>query len=220
MPQHEPDHRPPTTPPPAPPRREALNELKPPAAFRIAARRTQLRRPRPSPVGDIDPDSTVPGNNRDRDRLPGSTRAGVPDRITEDLAGQQDGHIPARVPRAEYLRDECTGGTRSARPASVTLSRTATLAITAPALPRPPRPGKPAGQRADAGTCTLSSAANVKPAQRAPREPRPWLVRGRTPRPWPSVKRPTVRADRPGGTPARPLCVRGHRNTTPYSATR
>src|SRR5579863_2995748 len=52
---------------------------------------------------------------------------------------------------------------RSARPASVTLSRTATLAITAPALPRPPRPGKPAGQRADAGTCTLSSAPNVKP---------------------------------------------------------
>jgi hypothetical protein len=53
---------------------------------------------------------------------------------------------------------------RSARPASVTLSRTATLAITAPALPGRPAPGKPAGQRADAGTCTLSSAANVKPA--------------------------------------------------------
>jgi hypothetical protein len=52
---------------------------------------------------------------------------------------------------------------RSARPASVTLSRIARPAITAPALPRPPRPGKPAGQRADAGKCTLSSAPNVKP---------------------------------------------------------
>ena len=109
---------------------------------------------------------------------------------------------------------------RSARPASVTLSRTLALAITAPALPRPPRPGKQAGQRADAGTCTLSSAANVKPAQRAPRGPRPWLVRGRGPRPWPSVKQPTVHTDRPSGTRARPLCVREPRNTTPYSATR
>jgi len=109
---------------------------------------------------------------------------------------------------------------RSARPASVTLSRTASPAITAPALPQPPRPGKPAGHRADAGTCTLSSAANVKPTQRAPRGPRPWLVRGRGPRPWPSEKQPTVRTDRPGGTHARPLCVRGHRNNTPYSATR
>jgi hypothetical protein len=109
---------------------------------------------------------------------------------------------------------------RSARPASVTLSRTATLAITAPALPRPPRPGKPAGQRADAGTCTLSSAANVKPAQRAFAAPCPWLVRGRGPRPWPSVKQPTVRTDRPSGTRARPLCVRGCRNNPVHSATR
>ena len=49
--------------------------------------------------------------DRDRDRLPGSTRAAVPDRITEDLADQQDRHIPARVPRAENLRDERAGGT-------------------------------------------------------------------------------------------------------------
>jgi hypothetical protein len=72
------------------------------------------------------------------------------------------------MPRAEHRPTNVRAArARSARPASVTLSRTATLAITAPALPRPPRPGKPAGQRADAGTCTLSSAANVKPAQRA-----------------------------------------------------
>jgi hypothetical protein len=40
------------------------------AAFRITARRTQLRRPRPGAIGDLDPDDAVPGN--DRDRLPGS----------------------------------------------------------------------------------------------------------------------------------------------------
>jgi hypothetical protein len=39
-------------------------------------------------------------------------------------------------------------------------------------------------------------------------------------RPWPSVKQPTVRTDRPCSTHARPLCVRGHRNITVYSATR
>jgi hypothetical protein len=66
---------------------------------------------------------------------------------------------------------------RSARPASVTLSLTATLAITAPALPRPPCPGKSAGQRADAGTCTLSSTANVKPTHTVSAAPCPWPVR-------------------------------------------
>ena len=84
QPASRPGHHPPATPSTAPPSREPLNELKPPAAFRIAARRTQLRRgtPRPGPVGDLDPDSTVPGNDRDRDRLPGSTRAAMPDTIT------------------------------------------------------------------------------------------------------------------------------------------
>ena len=63
---------------------------------------------------------------------------------------------------------------RSARPASVTLSRTVAAPVTAPALPRPPRPGKPAGQRADAGTRTLSSAANVKPRTAPPPPPDPY----------------------------------------------
>jgi hypothetical protein len=65
----------------------------------------------------------------------------------------------------------------SARPASVTLSRTAASAITALALPRPPVPGKPAGQRADAGKCTLDSAMHVKSAHGPPRTlsvARPW----------------------------------------------
>jgi hypothetical protein len=78
-----------------------------------------------------------------------------------------------------------------------------------PPFPGRPVPGKPAGQRADAGTCTLSSAANVKPEHHASAA-----------RPWPSVKQPMVRTDRPSGTHARPLCVRGRRNMTVHSATR
>jgi len=78
-------------------------------------------------------------------RLTWSTQAGVPDRITEDLADQQDGDI-----------------------------RTATLVITAPA-----------GQR----TC------GPDPGKQRPRTPLP---------------------DRN----SRPLCVRGPRNATVYSATR
>jgi len=112
----EPGHRPPAAPPPAPPRSETRNELKSSAAFRITVRRTQLRRPRPGAVGDLDPDDAVPGPDRDRDRLPGSTRAGVPDAVAEELADQQDSRVSARVAGAEYLRDECAGGTRPLRP--------------------------------------------------------------------------------------------------------
>ena len=163
-PQLEPGHHPPAAPAPAPPRREARNELKPATAFRVAARRTQLRRPRPGAVGDLDPDGAVSGDDRDRDRLPGSTRAAMTDTVTEDLADQQNRVISARVPGAEYLADERAGGPRPARPA-----RQASRSPGPPAQPSPhpppwpPRPGKPAGQRAGAGKCTLSSAANVKP---------------------------------------------------------
>jgi hypothetical protein len=144
----EPCHHPPAAPSPAPPRREARNELKPAAAFRITARRTQLRRPRPGAIGDLDPDDAVPGPDRDRDRLPGSTRAGVPDRITEDLADQQDGHISARVPRAEYLTHELAGGPRPLRPPGkrhALPDRHPGHHRTTP-FPGRPRPGKPAGQ--------------------------------------------------------------------------
>jgi hypothetical protein len=176
----EPGHHPPAVPPPAPPRREASDELKPATAFRITARSTQLRRPRPGAVGDLDPDDAVPGDDRDRDRLPGSTRAAVPDRITEDLADQQDGHIPARVPGGRVPQRRTYG-----RPAPAPPARQASRSPGPPAQPSPhppfpgrPAPGKPAGQPADAGKCTLSSAANVKPAH-GPRRPCPWPVRPR-----------------------------------------
>jgi hypothetical protein len=112
----QPGQRPPSAPSPAPPRREARDELKPSAAFRITARRTQLRRPRPGAVGDLDPDDAVPGDDRDRDRFPGSSRAAMPDTVTEDLAHQQDSHVSAWVPRAEYLGDERASGPRPLRP--------------------------------------------------------------------------------------------------------
>jgi hypothetical protein len=40
------------------------------------------------------------------------------------------------------------------------------------------------------------------------------------PRPWPSVKQPTVGTDRPNNEDARPRYVRGQRNMTVYSVTR
>jgi len=143
----------PAAPPPAPPRREVRNELKPPAAFRITAGRPQLRRPRPGAVGHLDPHDAVPGTDRDRDRLPRSARAAVPDRIAEGLADEQDGHVCAGVPRAEYLGDEGAGGPRPLYPPG----KRHALPDRPPShhrtrLPRPPRPGETgrvAGGRGD-----------------------------------------------------------------------
>ena len=75
---------------------------------------------------------------------------------------------------------------RSARPATVTLSRTA-LAISAPAFPGPPpRPGKPPGAAGGhAGIHTRLGAARQAGKHAASAA-----------RPWPSVKQPTVRTDR------------------------
>jgi hypothetical protein len=148
---------------------------------------------------------------------------GAPDRLCRILllkisllTDQQHGCVCARVPGAEYLRDERAGGPRPLCPPG----KRHALPDRHPghhrtALPRPPRPGKPTGQRA----CTLSSAANVKPAQRAFADPCPCLVRGRGPRPWPSVQSRRSRAPLPGPD-SRPLCVRGHRNAAVYSVTR
>ena len=98
---------------------------------------------------------------------------------------------------------------RSARPASVTLSRTVDPAISALALPRPHHSrGKPPGRWADTPGSTLDSAAHVKPEHAASPA-----------RPWPSVESRRLR--RPSWRPGRrPLYVRGHRDIAPYSATR
>jgi hypothetical protein len=73
---------------------------------------------------------------------------------------------------------------RSARPASVTVSRTARPAITAPAFPAARIPGNHAGRRADTCGCTLDSAANVKPGHPPERAPEPRQAATHT-APWP-----------------------------------
>jgi hypothetical protein len=143
VPQLEPGHHPPATPSRAPPRRKALNELKPPAAFRIAASRTQLRRPGPGPVGDLDPDCTVPGNDRDRDRPPGAAEPLCRTLLVKTSLTSKTATSPHGCPGPSIsLTKARAARARSARPASVTLSRTATLAITAPALRCPHQPGE------------------------------------------------------------------------------
>jgi hypothetical protein len=93
---------------------------------------------------------------------------------------------------------------RSARPASVTVSRTARPAISAPPS-RPPRPREftRAGGRTHRDERPTrrqtSSRARSRNGHRNP------IKRLRTPLPGPD---------------SRPPCVRGHRNTAPYSATR
>jgi hypothetical protein len=168
--------QPPSAPPaPAPPRRETRDELKPPAAFRVAAHRTQLRRPRPGAVGDLDPDDAVPGDDRDRDRLPGSTRPAVPDTVAEDLADQQDSRVSARGARSRAPQRQMRG-----RPAPVPPARQASRSPGQPAQPspHPPFPGRPApGNRPGSGR-TQGNARSAPPrtSSRTPglRGPRPW----------------------------------------------
>lgn len=105
-----------------------------------SSNRVTIRPPRHPPaaaVGDLDPDHAADGPDRDRDRLPLRARAAVPDAVAEQLTssaassprgcpGPSTPAVNARATRA-----------RSARPATVTLSRIA-LAISAPAFPGPP----------------------------------------------------------------------------------
>jgi hypothetical protein len=102
---------------------------------------------------------------------------------------------------------ERAGDPRPLRPATVTLSRMSSPAISAPAFLAALVPGNQAG-RADTRGCTPDSAAHVKPGHAASAA-----------RPWPSVE--SRRLHRPRDRHGRrPLYVRGHRNIGVYSATR
>ena len=65
----------------------------------------------------------------------------------------------------------------------------------------------------------MLSAVDVKSARQAFADPCPWLVRGRGPRPWPSVQSRRSRAPLPGPD-SRPLCVRGSPDATAPADTR
>jgi hypothetical protein len=140
-----PGHRPPAAPPPAPPGGQPRHQPKPPAIFRVTIRCPQLRHPQAPAISDLDPDHAVCGPDHDRDRLPRSARAALPDTVPEQLTsssasaphGWPGPSTPATNARATRARSAC--------PASVAVSRTARPAISAPTFPAALAPGKSRG---------------------------------------------------------------------------
>ena len=173
VPQPEPGHRPPAASPP-PPRGQSRHQPQPqpPAIFRLTTAGPQLRHTRAAAVSDLDPDHASGSPDRDRDRLPCSARAAVPDAVGEQLAHHQRGAILARVPRPGHPGRERAGNPGLLSPAAVTLSGATALATSGPALPGPPRgPGNHLGPQPGTRGCTPGSAARVKPGTRRRRGP-------------------------------------------------
>ena len=177
--------------------------MEPPAAFRVAARRPQLRRPRPGAVGDLDPDNAVPGMTATVTVSPGAPEPLCRILLPKISLTSKTATSPQGCPGPSTSETNARAArARSARPASVTVSRTAAPAITAPAFPAaPPREiGRAAGGHRE---CTLDSAANVKPhtGLRGP----PWTVRAAAPVRGPSVAAPVrgrpCKADAPRTAP-------------------
>jgi hypothetical protein len=160
--QFEPGYRPAAAPPPAPPCGQPFHEPEPTAVFRVLACSAQLRHPSAAAIGDLYPDSAGAGRHRDRDRLPGNTRAAVPEAIGEKLAREQDSIILAGVPRAEDRAHETADNPSP-------LHQPGNLHALANRRPRhqrtafPPAREDPQGPNGRAGKSTLTSAAIVKP---------------------------------------------------------
>ena len=150
--------------------RPALPRAEPPAAFRVIASRAQLRHPGAAAIGDLHPDSAGAGRYRDRDRLPGKTRAAVPDAVAEKLAREQDSIIPAGMPRAEYRAHERADNPRPF-PSPGDLHALPNRCPSHQRTCLPVRTETPQ-ERADAWKCTLTSAADVKPNMRPRRADR------------------------------------------------
>ena len=166
--------------------RPGPNQPQPPATFRLITGGPQLRHSPAAAVGDVDPDHAADGPDRDRDRLPLRARAAVPDAVAEQLtssAASSPHGCPG--PSTPAVNTRATRA-RSARPAIVTLSRTA-LVINTSAFPGPPRvPGNHPGRRRAHRDALPDSAPGVKPGNTPPARP----VRGR---PWKSQRcAPTV----------------------------
>ena len=162
----------------------------PPDTLRLITGGPQLRHSPAAAVGDVDPDHAAGGP--DRDRLPLRARAAVPDAVAEQLtssAASSPHGCPG--PSTPAVNTRATRA-RSARPAIVTLSRTA-LVINASAFPVPPRvPGNHPGRR--------RAHRDARPTRRraSSRETR----RQRGPSVAVHVEKPTVRTDRPSAPAA------------------
>ncbi len=170
----------------APTARPVRHQPQPPAIFRLTTAGPQLRHTRAAAVSDLDPDHASGSPDRDRDRLPCSARAAVPDAVGEQLAHQQRGAILARVPRPGHPGREHAGNPGLLSPAAVTLSGATALATSGPALPGPPHGPETTRGRSRAH-------GDARPARRPASSP--GYAAGAA-RPWPSVKQPTVRTDR------------------------
>ena len=143
---------------------QGLNELEPPAAFGVMARRPQLWQPGTAAISDFHPDSAGAGCYRYRDRLPGKTRAAVPDAVAEKLAREQDSIIPAGVPRAKHRANERADNPRPV-PSPGDPHALPNFRLTHQRTCFPVRTETPQ-ERADARKWTLTSAADVKPNMR------------------------------------------------------
>ena len=204
----EPGHRPPTTPPPAPPRSQGRHQPKSPTAFGAVVGRAKFRHPGAAAIGNLHPDNAAAGPDRDRDRLSRIARLAKPYTITKKLAHQQDCRIPARVSRAGHTAYERAADPRPLGPPGnrhALPNRRPSHQRTRPSPPAPPW-----GSHRAAGW----THEDARPTQRRTSS-RNTATSGA--RPWLSVEKPTVRTDRPASTDARPLFVRGCRNTPPYS---
>ena len=118
-------------------------------------------------------------------RLPRPRRRG------QSSPPEADRSAPSRVPPWD---GEANGPPTRVRPASAGAACRKPAAYLRSTTRVPARPRGSLRATGDTQRCTPGSAAHVKPEHDASAA-----------RPWPSVKQPTVRTDRPSGTDARPL---------------
>ena len=188
VPQLEPGHRPPAA---SPPPHRAASPATSPSPRPSSASPPQARScGTPEPPRSVTSTRTTPSGSpdRDRDRLPRSARAAVPDAVAEQLAHQQGGVIPARMPRPEHPGRERAGNPGPLRPPG----HRHALPGNRPGhqrtrLPRPPAARETTRDRSRAH-------GDARPTRRPASSPE--YAAGAA-RPWPSVKQPTVRTDRP-----------------------
>jgi hypothetical protein len=180
VPQLKPGHRPTAMLPPPPPRRETRNQLKPPAAFRPARYSSGTSGPlrsvtstRTRPSAALTATVTVPPAAPDRlcrTLLPNSSLTSRAALSPHGCPGPSNPTANARATPA-----------RSARPATVKLSRISRPATSAPAFPGRPDPGKspgPLGRIYGNARSTQRHTSSRNPPPARPVRGRPWKADG------------------------------------------